>query len=138
MNSPSPWGRALACAAAALTLAATAALPAAADTTPQAHFSYGAILTSLSDASLAQQGGFNLMSAYVAWSAVEPTRGQYLFEQKDQWGRTQANDLTNVIDAARATTACRLACGWIHPPIGPVAPCTSWIQPTSRTTSITR
>jgi hypothetical protein len=63
---------------------------------------YGTILNSLDDASFAHAGGFNLMSAYVAWSAVEPTRGQYLFEQHDQWGRTRANDLTNVVNAARA------------------------------------
>jgi hypothetical protein len=103
VNSRSLWARALACGAAALALATTVALPVAADTTQPASrpFNYGAILTSLNDASLAKQGGFTLMSAYVAWSAVEPTRGQYLFEQKDRWGRTQANDLTNVVDAAR-------------------------------------
>ena len=50
---------------------------------------------------MAHAGGFTLMTAYVAWSAVEPTRGQYVFEQHDQWGRIQANDLSNVVDAAR-------------------------------------
>src|SRR5205085_4377254 len=34
---------------------------------------------------------------------VEPARGQYIFEQQDQWGRTAANDLTNVITAARGS-----------------------------------
>jgi hypothetical protein len=91
--------------AAALLLAAATALPALADT-PAAPapttFLYGAILNQLSNASFGHTGGFNLMSAYVAWSAVEPDRGHYLFEQKDRWGRTQANDLSNVVDAARA------------------------------------
>ena len=65
-------------------------------------FTYGAILSGLDDASLAREAGFNLMMAFVAWSAVEPTRGTYIFEQKDRWGRPQPNDLTNVIEAARA------------------------------------
>lgn len=43
-----------------------------------------------------------MISAYVAWSAVEPSRGQFVFEQHDQWGQTSANDLTNVVNAARA------------------------------------
>jgi hypothetical protein len=99
--------RRLCCGAVTLALVAITALPALADTpspssaTPQA-FMYGTILNQLNNAPLAHSGGFNLMSAYVAWSAVEPTRGQYLFEQHDQWGRTQANDLTNVVNAARA------------------------------------
>jgi len=42
------------------------------------------------------------MSAFVAWSGVEPAHGQFVFEQQDQWGRTAANDLTNVIEAARS------------------------------------
>lgn len=80
----------------------SAALPAAAEVPPpHAGFTYGTILNALEDAHLARDGGFNLMSAYVAWRAVEPNRGQYLFEQHDQWGRTSANDLTNVVNAAR-------------------------------------
>lgn len=64
-------------------------------------FEYGAIVHALDDASLARQGGFTVMSAYVGWRAVEPSRGQFVFEQTNQWGQTQANDLTNVLEAAR-------------------------------------
>ncbi len=82
----------------------SATLPVAADDAkPNASFTYGAILNALDSAPLARDGGFNLMSAYVAWSAVEPSRGQYIFEQQDQWGRTAANDLTNVVTAARGS-----------------------------------
>ena len=82
----------------------SATLPAAAlDTPPPASFLYGTILNALDDAPLARDGGFTSMSAYVAWRAVEPSRGQYLFEQKDQWGRTAANDLTNVLNSARTS-----------------------------------
>jgi hypothetical protein len=97
------WAR-LACSGiAVLCVALTGARPAAAENAvTSAGFMYGAILNSLDDASFAHKGGFNLMSAYVAWSAVEPARGQYLFEQHDRWGRIQANDLSNVVDAARA------------------------------------
>jgi hypothetical protein len=49
-----------------------------------------------------RQGGFTLLSAYVGWGSVEPVRGQFVFEQHDAWGRTAPNDLTNVINAARA------------------------------------
>jgi len=95
--------RGLACSATALALAATVVVaPVAAETaTAPSGFMYGAILNALEDASMAHAGGFTLMTAYIAWSAVEPTRGQYLFEQRDQWGRTRANDLSNVVDAAR-------------------------------------
>jgi hypothetical protein len=74
---------------------------AAEDVAPRAAFSYGTILNTLDNAPLARDGGFNLISAYVPWRAVEPSRGQYIFEQQDQWGRTAANDLTNVLNAAR-------------------------------------
>jgi hypothetical protein len=79
-------------------------LPVLADTpvTPGTPpFMYGAIVNQLNNAPFAHAAGFNLMTAFVAWSAVEPTRGQYLFEQHDHWGGTQPNDLTNVINAAR-------------------------------------
>src|SRR5712691_8281930 len=82
----------------------SATLPVAAeDAAPHAGFTYGTILNALDDAPLARDGGFNLMSAYVAWRAVEPKRGQFIFEQQDQWGRTAANDLTNVLTAARSS-----------------------------------
>jgi hypothetical protein len=85
-------------------LALVSVTPAAADepTAPRAGFGYGTILNSLPDAALAHAGGFTMMSAFVAWSAVEPTRGQFRFEQKDEWGGTAPNDLTNVIEAARS------------------------------------
>lgn len=81
-----------------------AALPASAEnaaTIAPSKFTYGTILSGVDNARLARDAGFNLMSAYVAWSAVEPARGTYIFEQKDRWGRTQPNDLTNVVEAAR-------------------------------------
>jgi len=84
-----------------------AGFPVAADdaaVATQSTFTYGAILNALEDAPAARAGGFNLMTAYVAWRAVEPARGQYIFEQQDQWGRTAANDLTNVISAARGSS----------------------------------
>jgi hypothetical protein len=96
--------RGLCCVATIVAVCCTLIVPAAADgPTPAANgFMYGAILNQLNDAPAAHTGGYNLMTAYVSWSAVEPTRGKYLFEQHDQWGRVQANDLSNVVDAARA------------------------------------
>jgi hypothetical protein len=85
-----------------LLLAASLA-PAAAEEAPtRAGFAYGVIVNALDNAPVARAGGFSLMSAYVAWGNVEPSRGQFVFEQQDQWGRTAANDLSNVVDAARA------------------------------------
>jgi polysaccharide biosynthesis protein PslG len=99
------WARVAICGVAVL-MSVAAAMPAAAETAnppvASSSFAYGTILTSLDDARLAHDGGFNLMSAYVAWSSVEPQRGQYVFEQHDRWGQTSANDLTNVINAARS------------------------------------
>jgi polysaccharide biosynthesis protein PslG len=94
---------ALACAA---LLGTALPVPAAAEAPsdgpiPPSSFAYGAILNNLPDAPLARDAGFNLMSAYVSWKSIEPNRGQFIFEQKDQWGRTQANDLTNVLSAAQ-------------------------------------
>lgn len=79
------------------------ALPAAAEgpAAPRTGFLYGTILNSLDNAPLARGAGFTTMSAYVSWRTVAPNRGQYIFEQQDQWGRTQANDLTNVLEAAK-------------------------------------
>ncbi|MBV9544911.1 MAG: beta-galactosidase [Chloroflexi bacterium] len=107
MEAANTLFRAFLSGALALTLAVAATLPVAAQsTTPSgaasSSFTYGAILNNLHDAPLARAAGFTSMSAYVSWKAIEPSRGQYIFEQKDQWGRAQANDLTNVIDAARA------------------------------------
>jgi len=41
------------------------------------------------------------MSGYVAWKRVEPAKGQFVFNTKNQYGQTTANDLTNVLAAAR-------------------------------------
>jgi len=90
------------CAVLGLSVLTTPPVAAETATPPVPAFNYGAILTSLDDAPLAHAGGFNLMSAYVSWANLEPARGTYVFEQHDQWGQTSANDLTNVLNAARA------------------------------------
>jgi len=58
------------------TTLAGASKPAAAEdiTSPRPRFSYGTILTALENAPVARDGGFTLLSAYVAWRAVEPSR----------------------------------------------------------------
>jgi hypothetical protein len=94
-----PWLSALIATGVVLTSSLPAAAEQVAATRPP--FVYGAILTSLDNAPIAHDGGFTTMSAYVGWRSVEPSRGQFIFEQHDQWGRTAANDLTNVLDAAR-------------------------------------
>jgi len=86
-------------------VALAVALPAAAQeqpAPPRPPFGYGVILNSLPEAALARAGGFTWMSAFVAWREIEPTRGQFIFEQKDKWDKTAQNDLTNVIEAARS------------------------------------
>jgi polysaccharide biosynthesis protein PslG len=82
---------------------------------PRAGFKYGTILNVLKDAPLAHDAGFGVMMAYVNWAQVEPSRGQYLFEQKDRWGQPVANDLTNVINAAKANNM-KLALRLDNPP----------------------
>jgi hypothetical protein len=90
-------------AALALTLALMTTLPVALPAAvASSGFAYGTILNNLQDAPLARAAGFTSMSAYVSWRAIEPDRGQYIFEQHDRWGRTQANDLSNVLDVAKA------------------------------------
>src|SRR5207248_10876170 len=73
--------RRVGCALSALAVLLTLALPVAAEDAAvvpvQPGFTYGTILNGLEDASVARGGGFNLMSAFVAWSAVEPSRGRY-------------------------------------------------------------
>ena len=69
---------------------------------PRTGFAYGTILNMLRDAPLARDAGFSVMMAFINWGAIEPSRGQFLFEQKDRWGQPVANDLTNVLNAARA------------------------------------
>lgn len=87
--------------AAALTVAALPVSAENAASIAPSKFTYGTILSGLDNVRMAREAGFNLMNAYVAWSAVQPTRGTFIFEQKDKWGRPEANDLTNVIEAAR-------------------------------------
>jgi hypothetical protein len=58
------------------------------------------LLADLGDAPRAQAAGFRVMASTVSWSRTEPGRGQYPFEQLDQYGRTAANDVTNLITAA--------------------------------------
>src|SRR5207244_1612402 len=71
------------------------ALPARTD------FPYGVLVAELSNAPRAHEAGFRVMATTVSWRRTQPTRGQYPFEQTDQFGRTAANDVTNIIDAAR-------------------------------------
>ena len=82
---------------------------------PHTGFKYGTILNVLKDAPLAHDAGFTVMMSYVNWAQVEPSRGQYLFEQKDKWGQPVANDLTNVINAAKSNNM-RLALRLDNPP----------------------
>jgi hypothetical protein len=64
-------------------------------------FPYGALLADIGDAPLAHDAGFRVMATTLSWARTEPSRGTFPFEQKDQWGQTRANDLTNVVNAAR-------------------------------------
>jgi polysaccharide biosynthesis protein PslG len=68
---------------------------------PRSGFTYGTQLRALSSTPLARAAGFNAMWAYISWRALEPVRGQFLFEQKDRWGATVPNDLTNALNVAR-------------------------------------
>ncbi len=64
-------------------------------------FPYGALLADIGDAPLAHAAGFRVMATTLSWARTEPSRGTFPFEQKDQWGQTRANDLTNVVTAAQ-------------------------------------
>jgi hypothetical protein len=70
---------------------------------PRSTFTYGTQLRALNNTPLARAAGFNTMWAYISWRALEPVRGQFLFEQKDQWGSTLPNDLTNALNVARTS-----------------------------------
>ena len=65
-------------------------------------FPYGVLVADIGSAPRAQAAGFRVMASTVSWSRTEPSRGQYPFEQQDQYGRTAANDVTNLINAASA------------------------------------
>jgi hypothetical protein len=69
---------------------------------PAGQFVYGAWLADpASTAPKAKEAGLTHMAAHVAWSQVEPSKGRYLFKEKTSWGEPVANDLTNVINAAK-------------------------------------
>jgi hypothetical protein len=78
-------------------------------------FPYGVFVADLADASRAQAAGFRAMASTVSWSRTEPSRGQYPFEQKDQYGRTAANDITNLLNAA-SSNGLKLGFRLIDPP----------------------
>ena len=67
---------------------------------PAGHFVYGAHVSALDHAGLAQANGFNLVWGYVPWQQVEPHRGEFLFRKQDKWGKPFPNALTNVVSAA--------------------------------------
>jgi hypothetical protein len=65
-----------------------------------ADFPYGVLLADIGTAPRAAEAGFRVMASTVSWRRTEPSRGQYPFEQQDQWGQTAPNDITNLITAA--------------------------------------
>ena len=77
-----------------------AGAPPDAGPTPRPGFPYGVLVADIGSAPRAQAAGFRVLASTVSWSRTEPKRGQYPFEQKDQYGRTAANDVTNLINAA--------------------------------------
>jgi hypothetical protein len=86
----------------------TTALPARAESSfailpprPAGDFVYGSHVIAMDHAHWAHQVGFRLMWGYVPWQQVEPTRGDFTFKSKDEWGGTSPNPLTNVVTAAR-------------------------------------
>jgi hypothetical protein len=93
--------------AVALLLVSAPAAPGRAQTAdgdqPRPGFPYGVLIAHLGDAPLARDAGFRVMATTVSWRRTEPEPGRYLFELQDQWGRTQANDLTNIVEAARGS-----------------------------------
>jgi Cellulase (glycosyl hydrolase family 5) len=78
-------------------------------------FPYGVLVADLSNAPRAHEAGFRVMTVTVSWRRTQPTRGEYPFEQKDQYGRTAANDLTNIVEAAR-NNGLKLGTRLIDPP----------------------
>ncbi|HEU5315521.1 MAG TPA: hypothetical protein VFX49_05385 [Chloroflexota bacterium] len=67
------------------------------------HFIYGAVLADpKGSVNAARAAGLTHVSAFVPWQNVEPSKGRYLFKEKESWGAPVANDLTNVVEAARA------------------------------------
>jgi hypothetical protein len=78
-------------------------------------FPYGVLLADIGNAPRAREAGFRVMATTVSWRRTQPTRGQYPFEQTDQWGQTAPNDVTNIVNAARAN-GLRLGFRLIDPP----------------------
>jgi hypothetical protein len=69
---------------------------------PAGEFVYGALVANPSaNAGLAKAAGFTHMWSFVRWSQIEPSKGNFLFNSRNRWRQTTANDLTNVINAAR-------------------------------------
>jgi polysaccharide biosynthesis protein PslG len=69
---------------------------------PAGEFVYGALVANPSaNARLAKAAGFTHMWSFVRWSQIEPSKGNFLFNSRNRWRQTTANDLTNVINAAR-------------------------------------
>jgi hypothetical protein len=68
----------------------------------RADFPYGVLVADIGNAPLAHSAGFRVMASTVSWARTEAGRGQYPFEQKDQYGRAAANDVTNLINAANS------------------------------------
>jgi polysaccharide biosynthesis protein PslG len=68
---------------------------------PRSDFPYGVLLADIGNAPRAAEAGFRVMASTVSWRRTQPSRGQYPFEQTDQWGQTAPNDVTNLINAAR-------------------------------------
>ncbi len=76
--------------------------PAAAGARQRGDFVYGAMLANPSEtAALAAAAGFTHMWTHVSWRNVEPTKGAFLFNERDAAGQPTPNDLTNVLTAAR-------------------------------------
>ncbi|HEV2123951.1 MAG TPA: hypothetical protein VGW38_14395, partial [Chloroflexota bacterium] len=70
---------------------------------PSGQFIYGAVVGNpTSTASQAKSAGLTHISAFVPWKNVEPRKGHFLFKQMESWGEPVANDLTNVLNAAKA------------------------------------
>src|SRR5215204_6285065 len=82
---------------------------------PRPEFAYGVLVADLGNAPRAREAGFRVLATTVSWRRTQPTRGQYPFEQTDQWGQTAPNDVTNVVNAARAN-GLKLGFRLIDPP----------------------
>jgi hypothetical protein len=87
----------------AATPAATPAPFKVAPPRPGGQFIYNTLIADLASTREATAAGFTHMSAYAAWKKVEPSRGTYVFKTTNQYGQTTANDLTNIVNAAKSS-----------------------------------